>query len=233
MSRGVLEPSYRKRIGYQAMLLGGMATLCSTALVLGDHRTHAAIAERFAEDLQANLSQVIPAELHDNNLLDDTLQLPAASNGQAHTVYRALENGEVSAVAFEVVGQGYAGDITCLMAVGRDGQLLGVRVVAHAETPGLGDKIELAKNDWILSFNGHSLENTTAAQWHVKKDGGVFDQFSGATITPRAVVEAVHDGLQFFDSHRSTLLAYTPPAPETAPESPMPTDDEPEEAAHE
>jgi electron transport complex protein RnfG len=122
-------------------------------------------------------------------------------------VYVAKKDGKVSAVAFMVTSnQGYSGAIKSLIGIDKQGQLLGVRVLSHAETPGLGDKIEHAKSDWILSFNGHSLTDLTAAQWKVKKDGGVFDQFSGATITPRAVVGSVYQGLQFFAQHRDVLL---------------------------
>ena len=93
-----------------------------------------------------------------------------------------------------------------MMGVDKDGAVLGVRVVAHAETPGLGDKIEVGKSNWILSFNARSLENTLPERWRVKKDGGDFDQFAGATITPRAVVRGVEAGLKFFRQHRDELL---------------------------
>lgn len=207
---GVLEPSYRKRTAYQAMLLGGMATLASAVLVLGDLETRDTIALRTAEDLKASLSQVVPDAVHDNDLLSDVISLPPERDGaKAVQVYRAHLDNHISAVAYEVSSNGYAGPVTCIMGVAANGEILGVRVLAHAETPGLGDKIEIAKDDWITSFNGHSLSNTTSQQWHVKKDGGDFDQFTGATITPRAVVKAVHEGLALFDVHRGTLLAVT------------------------
>lgn len=203
----VLEPSYRKRTAYQAMLLGGMATLASAVLVLGDLETRDTIAMRHAEDLKASLSQVVPADVHDNDLLSDVLTLtPAQTGSKGRTVYRAVQNNQISAVAYEVSSNGYAGPVTCIMGIAANGQILGVRVLSHAETPGLGDKIEIAKDDWITSFNGHSLANTIPMQWHVKKDGGDFDQFTGATITPRAVVKAVYEGLALFDANRSSLL---------------------------
>ena len=93
-----------------------------------------------------------------------------------------------------------------MMGMDKDGAVLGVRVVAHAETPGLGDKIERGKSDWILSFDGRSLSNTSSERWRVKKDGGDFDQFAGATITPRAVVHGVESGLKFFQRHKAELL---------------------------
>ncbi len=201
VGKGVLEPSYRKRIGYQAMLLGGMATLASALLVIGDLRTRDVIAERFAEDLKASLSQVIPAGTHHNDLTADTIALE-----DGRTVYRAIDAHGVSAVAFESSAEGYAGPIICLLGIDRNGELLGVRVLKHTETPGLGDKIEIARDDWILSFDGRSLINLEEKAWAVKKDGGAFDQFTGATITPRAVVQAVHQGLLTFEQHRGEWL---------------------------
>ncbi len=206
----VLEPSYRKRTAYQAMLLGGMATLASAVLVVGDLETRETIAMRHAEDLKASLSQVLPDKVHDNDLLSDVITLPPKQAGsKAVIVYRAHLQEQISAVAYEVSSNGYSGPITCIMGIASNGEILGVRVLAHTETPGLGDKIEITRNDWITSFNGRSLANTGSQQWHVKKDGGDFDQFTGATITPRAVVKAVHEGLALFDANRTTLLEIT------------------------
>lgn len=200
----VAEPAYRRRVGYQAGLLGGFATLAAALLILGDDATHVAIAERQAEDLLESLAQVLPASLHDNDLLKDAVIVDDA-NGTPVTVYRALVDHRPSGFAFRTVGYGYAGAIEILLGVDPGGHLLGVRVLAHAETPGLGDKIEVAKNDWIKGFDGLSLDDTPAGDWRVKKDGGRFDSFSGATITPRAVVGAVHEGLLFFAAHRDRL----------------------------
>lgn len=217
---GVAVPSYRKRTSYQAMLLGGMAALASAMLVLGDMETREAIAQRKAEDLQASLSQVIPDALHDNNLLDDIVTITAENaRDKPVEVYRARLGEAISAVAFKVSAIGYAGPITSIMAVNAKGEVLGVRVLSHAETPGLGDKIEVERDDWILGFNGRSLSNTRTEIWHVKKDGGEFDQFTGATITPRAVVKSVHQGLQLFEANREQLLAQPEPAESITEES--------------
>jgi electron transport complex protein RnfG len=112
----------------------------------------------------------------------------------------------VEAVVFQTVGRGYAGPIVCIMGVSRDGQLLGVRVLSHKETPGLGDKIEPARSQWIYEFEGKSLGSPAADKWAVKKDGGVFDQFAGATITPRGVVRAVKGGLELFAREKPHML---------------------------
>lgn len=209
----VAVPSYRKRVGYQAALLGGFATLAATLLVMGNISTRDAIAERQREDLLASLQQVIPDTLHDNNLLDDTVTL-ATESGRPLTVYRALKEGSVTGVAYRIVGKGYAGDIVLILGIDESGKILGTRVLQHAETPGLGDKIEIARDDWILGFDGRALDNTPQQQWAVKKDGGRFDQFSGATITPRAIVNAVHRGLTLFGKNRAQLLTPLPTTPE-------------------
>lgn len=200
----VATPTYRKRIGYQAALLGGFATLAAALLIVGNDSTHEAITERHAEDLLASLSQVIPAQLHDNDLLANAVSVEGG-DGRPLIIYRAMKDQHITGFAWRTTAQGYAGAIDVLLGVDAAGELLGVRVLAHAETPGLGDKIEVQKSPWILDFGGLSLDNTPEADWRVKKDGGRFDQFSGATITPRAVVKAVHEGLRYFREHRDEL----------------------------
>ena len=199
------QPSYRQRVGYQAMLLGGFSTLATALLVAGNLATKEAIIERQQEDLQDSLSQVIPSGCYDNNLLEQPLQLQD-SQGRPVTIYRGTLGMQISAMAWEISGQGYAGEIRLILGLDAAGEILGVRVLSHAETPGLADKIEVEKNDWILGFNGLSLGNPPAEQWQVKKDGGRFDQFSGATITPRGVVKAIKQGLSFYQTHRTELL---------------------------
>jgi electron transport complex protein RnfG len=199
------QPEYRKRVGYQAMLLGGFSTLATALIVAGNLATRDAIQERQKEDLLASLSQVLPPEHYDNDLLDSTLQMTNA-RGKPLTVYRGTEGMQVKALAWEVSGQGYAGEIRLILGMDAKGEILGVRVLSHAETPGLGDKIEVQRDDWILEFNGLSLQNPPAEEWKVDKDGGRFDSFSGATITPRAVVHAIKSGLDFFQENRTELL---------------------------
>lgn len=202
----IAEAGYRKRAGYQAGLLGGFTMMAAAFLVVGNIATRDAIEQRRAEDLLASLSQVIPAAIHDNDLLANALELEDAS-GVSVTVYRALQGLDVTGIAFPITGQGYAGAIELILGLNTRGEILGTRVLAHAETPGLGDKIEATRDDWILGFNGRSLDNPAPERWAVKKDGGSFDQFTGATITPRAVVKAVKQGLELFQSNRDALLA--------------------------
>lgn len=204
------EPSFRKRLSYHSSLLGITALLVSVSLVLGDLHTRDDIALRLAEDIQASLRQVIPDELYDNDLLQDTVILHRTT-GRAEgemTVYRARKEGQIAAFAFEASTQeGYNGTITLMVGVDKDSHILGVRVISHSETPGLGDKVETQKSDWISGFNGLSLDNTPGRNWKVKKDGGQFDQFTGATITPRAIVKAVHNSLVFIAKHRTEIFA--------------------------
>ncbi len=202
--RAVAEPSYRKRVGYQAMLLGGFATLATIFLLAGHMATKDVIKLRNQEDLLASLNEVIPASLYNNDLLANPLEIDDAQ-GHPVTVYRGAQGTQITAVAYEITGQGYAGEIRLIMGLDATGKVLGIRVLSHAETPGLGDKIEVQKTDWILGFNGLSLGNPPLEQWKVKKDGGQFDSFSGATITPRGVLKAIAQGLLFFKDHRTEL----------------------------
>lgn len=209
-----LEPSnlerLRPRLAFQTGVLAGFALIASFLLGVTHCSTHDAIQQRLDEDLQKSLAEVVPSTLHDNDLLQDTVTVPSAEDNlgaNETTVYIARKAGQVSAVCFKLAApDGYSGIINMVIGISRDGEILGVRVVNHAETPGLGDKIEIAKSNWILDFNGQSLLGLADAQWAVKKDGGVFDQFAGATITPRAVVKTVHRGLQFFNRHRNELI---------------------------
>jgi len=193
----------RGKLAYQGLLLGGVALLTSAALAFASRATEADIKAAEAADLKQSLAQVLPGE-YDNDLLKDTVTL-AGKDGDV-LVYRGRRAGKVEALVYQVIGHGYAGNIVCVMGVSREGKVLGVRVIKHAETPGLGDKIEPAKGDWIHSFEGKWLGDPPAEKWAVKKDGGIFDQFAGATITPRGVVKAVKGGLEFFESNKAQLL---------------------------
>lgn len=159
---------------------------------------------RRQEDLTERLRQVVPDPLYEGSLLGDSERLGEGS--EATTVYRAHKGADTTAVAFSVTTEGYAGPIELLLAVDPQGTVLGVRVLAHTETPGLGDRIEVEKSDWILDFEGKSLTHPPREQWTVHKDGGVFDAFTGATITPRAVVEGVERGLLRFSRDRQAML---------------------------
>ncbi|CUW40491.1 Electron transport complex protein rnfG [Magnetospirillum sp. XM-1] len=195
-----------------ATILGVFCAGFGVALALTDDITKAPIKERALEDKMNSLGQVIPRAIHDNNPVTDTVKVanPAAGGhgGTAETeVYRATKDGKVVAIAYEYnASGGYGGPIKLMMGIAPDGKLLGVRVISHKETPGLGDKIDAAKTDWITRFSGLSLSNPPVDKWKVKKDGGQFDQFSGATITPRAVVGGIRQGLEFFAANSSRMM---------------------------
>jgi electron transport complex protein RnfG len=193
----------RGKLGYQGILLGGVALLTSAALAYAAHITEADIKAAEAADLKQSLTQVLPGE-YENDLLKDTVTLPGKDGDVL--VYRGRRAGKVEAIVYRVIGHGYAGNIVCVVGLSREGNILGVRVISHKETPGLGDKIEPAKGDWIHSFEGKWLGEPPLEKWAVKKDGGVFDQFAGATITPRGVVNAVKGGLEFFEQNRAAML---------------------------
>ena len=168
-------------------------------------------AERAAQ--QRALLEIVPDGLHNNDLLADTYPIPEQrwpllgldKGGRAHIAKR---DGQPVAVIVPAVSKsGYSGDIAMIMGFTIEGELLGVRVTQHKETPGLGDKVELKKSDWILSFNSLSLNNTPREAWAVKKEGGSFEQFTGATITPRAVIEQVLAGLDYFALDSAALLS--------------------------
>lgn len=156
------------------------------------------------------LLEIMPATTHDNELVDDFIWVSDKDllnlSGEQQ-LYVARKNGKVNGVIIPAVApDGYSGNIDVITGINSDGSVAGVRVVAHNETPGLGDKVETKKSDWIYSFNGKSLTNLSDSQWKVKKDKGVFDQFTGATITPRAVVKAVHNTLNYYDQNQVTIL---------------------------
>lgn len=195
-----------------AAILGIFCAGFGVALAFTDEITSQPIKERALEDKMNSLGQVIPRSIHDNNPVTNSVKLPnpaaGGHNGVAETeIYRATKDGKVVAVAYEYVANGgYGGPIRLMLGIAPDGRLLGVRVISHKETPGLGDKIEAIKTDWITRFTGLSLGDPPADKWKVKKDGGPFDQFSGATITPRAVVGGIRQGLEYFAANSSRMM---------------------------
>lgn len=194
-----------------AAVLGMFALAGAVVLALTWQYTHARIKENERRHLLHTLHELVPSSAHDNDLYDDTIQVAnpeLLGTPDPATVFRAYKNGEPVAALFTVVApDGYGGPIRLLVGIRYDGALAGVRVISHKETPGLGDKIELGRSRWITGFAGKSLHNPEPGKWAVKKDGGDFDQFTGATVTPRAVVNAVKNALLFFEQHREELFA--------------------------
>jgi len=161
--------------------------------------------------LLRKLNNIIPAESYDNDLLLDSIIIKPSrllSTKEESLAYRARKNSQNVAVVFSSIAPGgYNGSIHLLVGVKTDGTLSGVRVVKHRETPGLGDVVESSRSNWILGFNDKSLSKPNDKGWKVKRDGGIFDQFTGATITPRAVVNAVHNALLYFEKNQQMLFS--------------------------
>ena len=201
---------YAVRCGSLVLALFALLTVglvASTWLI-----TRERIAEQIRLSEQNALFEVLPAHHFDNNLLDTSVILPEP------TLLGALPEGTRGWVAFKneapsavilptVAPDGYNGRIQLLVGITDEGVLTGVRVITHKETPGLGDKIETRVSDWINSFNDQSLRSTPESAWAVKKDGGSFDQFTGATITPRAIVSAVYRTLLYFSEYQQQIFA--------------------------
>ena len=167
------------------------------------------IAQNEREALLRQLHALVPADSIDNDIITDTRTISDQGRmGQDQTlVYLGRKGGKpVAAVFTPIVPDGYSGPIKLLVAVRIDGTLGGVRVVSHKETPGLGDKVEERKSDWIHSFDDKSLAKPESVKWKVKRDGGVFDQFTGATITPRSIVKSVKNTLIYFKDHGTKLF---------------------------
>ncbi|MCQ4224852.1 electron transport complex subunit RsxG [Stutzerimonas stutzeri] len=206
----MIVPEISRSMLKNATVLGLFAIVTVGAVTLLQQGTaeRIQVAERAAQ-VRA-LGEILPTGSYDNHLLDDSVlvQDRLLGNRSPLPAYIAIKDGRPSAVILQAIApDGYSGAIHLLVGIHADGRVAGVRVIGHRETPGLGDKIELAKSPWIRSFDGKSLTNPAADGWAVKKDRGEFDQFAGATITPRAVVGAVHRALQYFDAHKAELLA--------------------------
>jgi len=197
------------------ILLSGLF-LCLFAVVgtsfvaVTEYNTRQAIAENERRALLRNLHALLPAEQLDNDIVSDTrliMASPLLGTVNKSPVYRARLRGEPVAVVFNSIApNGYSGKIHLLVGVYFDGRVAGVRAVKHAETPGLGDAIEIQKSPWVLDFDGKSLDNPVVALWSVERDGGDFDQFTGATITPRAVVQAVKKTLLYYEKNADNLF---------------------------
>ncbi|MDA7088675.1 electron transport complex subunit RsxG [Pseudomonas sp. SA3-5] len=204
-------PEISRSMLKNSLVLGlfAVATVGGVTLVQLATAKQIEVAQQQAQ--MRTLAEILPTDSYDNNLLDNRIEVldPLLLGSKLpQSAYIALKDHQASAVILQTTApDGYSGKIRLLVGIRADGQLAGVRALSHRETPGLGDRVELTKSNWILGFNGKSLSDPGEAGWAVKKDRGEFDQFAGATITPRAVVKAVHNALLYFDRHRAELLA--------------------------
>ena len=200
-----------RSMGMAALILTGFSVVGAGLVAVTYTSTKDIIAEAQQAALEASLNQLVPANRYNNRIAEDTIEVVAPEwlgTDQPVTIYRARQNGQpVALFATPYAPDGYSGPIQLLIGVYVDGTLAGVRVLAHKETPGLGDTIEEKRSPWILAFAGKSLGNPPLDRWKVKKDGGIFDQYTGATITPRAVVKATRKFLEYVQSHQEQLFA--------------------------
>ncbi|MDF1821471.1 MAG: electron transport complex subunit RsxG [Alcanivoracaceae bacterium] len=205
----------RQAITRNSLILGLFAITTAGLLALTNNATVPKIECNRQAALKNSLLEVMPAAQFDNTLLTDFITVSDPQLGRnRHHIYRARLDGSASGAVLEATApDGYGGKISLLVGVTADGTVTGVRVVPpHNETPGLGDKVELKKSDWVLDFDGTSLGDPEPERWAVKKDGGDFDSFTGATITPRAVVGQVKRALEYYEQHREEIYA-TPAEP--------------------
>lgn len=211
MSETIFKHALKTAITMIAFALIGTAMLAYVFEI-----TRAPIEASEKEARLALFKQILPASNYNNDLLDQVVKIEPnellGNRVASQANIAKLDNKNAGVILEAIAHDGYSGDIKLLIAIRADGSVSGVRVLAHKETPGLGDYIDIAHDNWIKLFDNESLNNTTAEQWHVKKDGGKFDYMVGATITPRAVVKAVFKALQFFEQNQQMLFANTTPA---------------------
>ena len=196
-----------------AGLLALVAATAGVLLTAVNHATHERIVANELTLLLNQLHTVLIGVQYDNDIAADVIEVPPwqwpESFGSA-TVFRVRQNDQpVAVVMTPTAPDGYNGSIKLLVGIEFSGTLTGVRVLAHRETPGLGDAIEVSRSDWITQFRGRSLLDSSGTEWNIKRDGGNFDRLTGATITTRAVVRAVYKCLQFYGDNRDTLYAPT------------------------
>ena len=200
----------KKQILISGVFLWFFAVVGTSFVAVTENTTRTKIEDNERLVLLRNLNALLPAEQLDNDIVSDTATVPASAllGTQEDTiVYRARLLGKpIAAIFNSIAPNGYSGEIHLLVGVYADGSVAGVRAVKHSETPGLGDAIETQKSDWIFSFNNRSLASPVPSNWLVKKDGGDFDQFTGATITPRAIVLAVKNTLLYYQQNSDSIF---------------------------
>ena len=192
----------------KTLLTLGLIGLLAAALLSS---VHLATRDRIASEQQrqalATLNQLVPESGYDNELIEDSFSAWIPGLSAPSTIYRARMDSEPVALLADVTTpDGYSGDIRLLVGLAPDGEVIGVRVLEHRETPGLGDQIELKRSDWIGQFAGKSLGNPPAQAWAADRRGGAFDTLSSATITSSAVIEAVRNVLAWYSANRDNAF---------------------------
>jgi len=196
-------------ISKNTKILALFAIACTLAVGLVNELTKDRIKTQEQQQLLRTLHSIIEPSRYDNDIANDCIMVssPELGSDKINTAYIARKSGQAIAVAMtSTAPQGYNGNIDFIMAINIDGTVSGVRVLKHQETPGLGDKIEIRKSNWVNSFTGKKILSDDDSRWAVNKDNGMFDQFTGATITPRAVVKGVKNTLNYFTKNKAMLL---------------------------
>lgn len=190
--------------------LGIFAIVTAGLIAVTQQVTQERIETNILQAQQAAFSEILPDQYYDNDLYKSQISLDPdllLGTKEASFAYVGRIDGEFSGIIFESIAPGgYNGSMSLLVAINRDGVVTGSRVIRHQETPGLGDKIDMKKSDWMRSFENKSFANLDIKQWKVKRDNGHFDQFTGATITPRAIVKGVKNTLEYFHQHKDELI---------------------------
>ncbi len=199
-----------KMISRNGLILAIFAAVCVGLIAVTYYITRDTIAGEMEAALARTLNQLVAQEEYNNDVYHDCTLIADASDlgsDKPLKAYRMRQDGQPVAVVMESIApNGYSGKIAMVVGIYKDGTVAGVRVTDHKETPGLGDKVDAKKSDWILNFAGKSLSNPQIEGWAVSKDGGQFDAFTGATITPRAVIQQVAKTLVFFEKNKQQLF---------------------------
>lgn len=193
-----------------SLVLGIFACVCTGIVAITESLTSDKIKQQEQKQLLSILDQVVPTDLYDNKLYQSCVMLKDKALGTTEPMpaYIAKKAGTPTAIAIESIApDGYSGPIKIIVGINEHGIILGTRVLEHQETPGLGDKIDKRVSDWVDRFSQKQVTKANYGMWKVRKDGGDFDQFTGATITPRAVVKAVRNTVQYFDQNKERIFA--------------------------
>lgn len=225
-----VKSSLTYAISKNTKILAAFAITCTLAVALVNEFTKDIIKTQEQQQLLKTLHNIIEPSRYDNNIANDCIVVssPELGSEKDHTAYIARKSDQVVAIAItSTAPEGYNGNIDFIIAINVDGSVSGVRVLKHQETPGLGDKIELKKSDWITSFTGKTMLSDKDSRWAVTKDNGMFDQFTGATITPRALIKGIKSTINYVNNNKERLLALPNACTLTITESEPTTKDKP------
>lgn len=199
------------QVAKSGLTLAGIAAICTALVATTYQGTKARIAANEQAWLEQSLEPALSGIFFEGSVTESKLVIPAPHELPGRDdviIYRVYAEAQPVAALFAVTApDGYAGPIRILLGISYEGIVTGVRILEHRETPGLGDKIDSSRSDWVFQFDGHSLDNPDLKGWAVKRDGGQFDQLTGASVTPRAVIRAMRETLLYFDAHRDEIFS--------------------------